>query len=439
MELRDKNLNISKTLRSLSYHNFIGLCSIFLLGFVDSFFLGMKGEIDFATAIFSSPIIFFIISMFIGISNAKMVFISKGIDRGQLELNKEGNYIDLLILFSFILVAILLISNVSTVVDIFSVEPALRDSSITYITIHYIAGIFCVYNTLTGAYLRGMGDSRIPARVMTLTSVINIVLDPLFIFHFDMGSTGAAYATAIAWITSSLYMTYYLRIKRKLPFTIKKIVLSDFIPTLPSFVVSQALNTATVLIVFYMIANFGTNVLSGLGFGIRLDKFVVIISFAFGGALSVFVGQNLKDSKRCIEGYKSAFIHTIVLSLFMSILLYLGSSWIAIGFGLKAETVSVLELFLIYNIFTSLLNAVYVLNSSYLNSSNYHNVVLRSNIIKTFITLPIFLYVFIELYDWHGALIALFVNALFSNIILILLSSKETRKQFLSFFQSKTC
>ncbi len=428
MDLRDSNLDISKTLRNLSFHNFVGLSSIFLLGFVDSFFLGLKGELDFATAIFSSPIVFVVISMFIGISNAKMVFISQRIGKGAEKLNEESNYIDRLIGLLFVFVAVFLVLNISWIVDIFQVEKELKASSITYIKIHYIAGIFCVYNTLLGAYLRGLGDSRMPARVMTLTSVVNVVLDPLFIFYFDLGSTGAAYATGIAWVLSSVYMTYYLRVQKSFSFNTSKIELKEFIPTLPSFVLSQALNAATVLLVFYMISQFGTSVLSGLGFGIRLDKFVVIISFAFGGALSVFAGQNMLNKERCLVAYKSALKQTMLLSLGMSLVIYLSSSFIAKGFGLQEETTKALELFLIYNIFTSLLNAIYVLNSSYLNASSHHNIVLQSNIVKTLITLPIFLYIFINMYDWNGALMALFVNGVVSNIFLVLISRKKVLK-----------
>lgn len=425
MDLRNSDLDIPKKLRELSFHNFIGLCSIFLLGLVDSFFLGLYGETDFATAIFCSPIIFLIISMFIGVSNAKMVFISRSIKNSLERLNEESNFIDFMVILIFCLISIIMIVNMPTIVDLFNVENELRLSSIEYTRIYYIAGAFCVYNTLLSSFLRGIGDSKIPARVMALTSIINIILDPLFIFYFDLGSTGAAYATSIAWIVSSIYVTYKIRINKNLTLKYSKLKDKEFFSMLPSFVLTQSLNAATMLLVFYMVGKFGTNVLAGLGFGIRLDKFIVIISFAFGSAMSVFVGQNLENKERCIKGYKSAFVQSILLSLVLSVLLYSCANIIALAFGLSEKTVEVLKLFLMYNVLISFFNSIYVLNSSFLNASSSHNIVLASNLIKTMITLPICLYVFISMYNWHGALIGLFVNSIISNIVLFMLSKKK--------------
>lgn len=437
MDLRNENINIPQKLRSLSYHNFIGLCSVFLLVLIDSFFLGLKGEDQLAAAVFASPLIFFFVNIFMGIANAKMVFVSKNISIDREKLNRNSNLIDLIVLSTYLFALIFLLFNTSNIINLFAVEEEIIPLVKDYMIIHYVTAFFCVYNTLCSAYIRGLGDSRLPARIMSISALFNLVLDPIFIFYFDWGARGAALATGMAWMFSSIYMTYHLRVLQKITFKLEKFDLKSFGLTLPSFVVSQILNPITILLVFYVIAEYGTSVLSGIGLGIRFDKFIVIMGFAFGGALSVFVGQNIENNNRCLDGYKSALSQTIVLSLCMSIILYLIAPLLGALFNLSKETLHALELFFVYNVPTTVLNAIYVINSSYFNVSNQHNVVLKSNIIKTLISLPLLLFIFVDIYGWHGALIGMFLNNVVSNIVLLLCAKKETRRKMTMVLMTK--
>lgn len=431
MDLRDSGIDIPKKIRSLSFHNFMGLCSVFLLVLVDSFFLGLKSELDLTTAVFSSPLIFFFVNIFMGAANAKMVFVSKNIGLSKNELISKSNVIDVMILGAYLVLMLLLFFNINLIVDLFSIESDLKEKSIDYIQIHYATALFCIYNTLCAAFLRGLGDSRLPAKIMLTSSLFNLILDPIFIFYFDWGSNGAAAATGCAWLFSSLYMTYHLRIKEKSSFELRIFKLKDFLSTVPSFVVGQILNPITVLMLFYVIAEFGISVVSGVGLGIRIDKFVVIVGFAFGGALSVFVGQNIENKERTLTALRSTLHQSLLLSFLISSSFYLLSDYLGMAFNLGEESSEVLKAFMLYSIPTSMLTAMYVINTSYFNASNNHGVVFKSNVIKTFLTLPLLLFFFVEMYGWRGALISLFLNALLSNVILLSFSCKDVRRSYL--------
>ena len=68
---------IPLTIRQLTYGNFVGLFSIYLLGLVDTFFLSLKSEVDLAASVFSNPFVFIILTLFSGIAGAKVIFLSK--------------------------------------------------------------------------------------------------------------------------------------------------------------------------------------------------------------------------------------------------------------------------------------------------------------------------------------------------------------------------
>ncbi len=425
-DLRDKNINITKTLRSLSFHNFIGLCSIFFLGLIDTFFLGMKSEKDFAIAIMGSPIIFLIIGVFIGIANAKTVYFSKKINEGYVVLSEKSNYLDFIILSFLLLFVFSIFTSINDILNFIRIEDSFINETSLYIKIHYIGAFFCVANTLKSAYLRSIGDSRVPSRIMLITALLNVVLDPIFIFYFDLGAQGAAIATLSAWTIAFFYLHYYYHFELKYSlFKRKATRLFNFFKIIPSFVISQILNSITFIIIMYFINVYGSEIVAGFGFGVRLDKIVVIIAFAFGSAFTVFAGQNFSDKERCLVSYKKALLDSFLFSVGFSIVIYLLSPMVSIVFNLGDKSSEILENFLMFNIFISVFNTLYTINSSYLNVSNAHNKVLLSNMTKTLILLPILAYYFVESKGFEGIYYSLIAVSIISNIVLIVLSKKE--------------
>lgn len=437
MNLKDKQIDISKTLNKLSLHNFTGLLSIFILGLIDVFFLGLSSDADFSIAILASPIIFIIVSLFIGFSNAKMVFLSKRIEKGFNILSKESNEIDFNTMIVLLIVIILISLNIEKIVNIFNIEEALFSSVVDYILIHYIGVFFCISNALKSSFFKANGDSKIPARIMLITALLNLILDPLLIFYFKMGASGAAWATTISWFLAFIGFNYYYFKVKNISKQKLKTNMPELLKLSPSFVIGQLLNSFTLLIIMFFISSFGTNHLSAIGFGIRIDKIVVIISFAYASALSVFIGQNKSDMVRCRLASIIVLKNSVVLSFISSVIIYLGSELLFHSFNLSFSVYKTLELFLFYNLLISFLNNIYTIKSSYLNVIENHNKVLLSNFIKTMVILPVSLYFFINVYDFNG----LFFALIFTNFLSIIVLSILTKNKFIKdvFKNNKKC
>ena len=96
---------IPLTIRQLTYGNFVGLFSIYLLGLVDTFFLSLKSEVDLAASVFSNPFVFIILTLFSGIAGAKVIFLSKMYKNNKDGLIYYSNYINK-IMFSICLITL---------------------------------------------------------------------------------------------------------------------------------------------------------------------------------------------------------------------------------------------------------------------------------------------------------------------------------------------
>lgn len=425
MNLANKKTDIKNNFIKISFHNFIGLFSFFMLGLVDSFFLGQKSQEDFSVAIFSSPLIFIIVSLFVGISNAKTIYFAKKSSEKIDSLILKSNYLDDIFLKSLLLCLFVLFFSIDSIINIFDVPKIIMDKSSIYIKIHYIGVYFCISNILKSAFLRSYGNSRIPARIMLLTALFNILLDPLFIFYFNMGAEGAAIATVLSWFISFLYFEYYYKKILKHSNKKKKTSISKFFKLCPSFVLSQMLNPLTFIFITFTIKDFGIDIISGVGFGTRLDKLIIIVGFAAGSALSVFIGQNRANRLKQKEYYFFAIKINIFISIILSVSLYLSIDLISFIFNVSEKSSIILESFIKINILISILNNIYITNCAYLNASDSHNKVLFSNTIKTFLILPMTLTISLKVFGLNGLFYGLFLTSFFSNIILLIISKRE--------------
>lgn len=190
-----------------------------------------------------------------------------------------------------------------------------------------IAG-FAYYNILSGI-LRGLGDSASALVFLLISTVINVVLDILFVAHFNMGVPGVALATIIAQGVSALLCLYklmkmnesfdlswaLLNPSRKLSATVMKL-------GLPSGV-TQAIFSLAMIVVQSLTNSFGEMVIAANVIVMRVDGFAMMPNFSFGAAMTTFAGQNIGagKSERVAQGTKHGTVIAMGVSGIITILL----------------------------------------------------------------------------------------------------------------------
>ena len=227
----------------------------------------------------------------------------------------------------FTLAALLLIHPV---LDLLKTPEAIRPTSVTYLTILF-AGLPVVmgYNLLAGV-LRSLGDGKSPLYAMIVASIINIVLDLLFVAGLGWGVGGAALATILAQGCSLLFCLYrlskidFIRPSRK-----------DLKPDLPvcghliRLSLPVAFQNAVIGVggmIVQSVANpLGVTFIAGYTATNKLYGLLEIAAVSYGYAISTYTGQNLGAKKfgRIQKGVHTAVLMGVLTSMLIALMMFL--------------------------------------------------------------------------------------------------------------------
>lgn len=236
--------------------------------------------------------------------------------------------IKLTAILTIIITAIALILKNPLLLMMNTPDNILNDAN-TYITIIF-AGIFTqtAYNMAAGI-LRALGDSKTPLYFLIISSILNIVLDLVFIINFKMGVAGAAYATNIAQGVSALLCLAFsykkfevLRLKKE-DFNVEK----DYYKTHLKIAIPMGLQfsvTAVGTIIVQSAVNvFGSNVIASYTASSKILQLVMQPLMSYGVAIATYAGQNLgaKRYDRIVSGMKVMNYITLVTSLIAAAIL----------------------------------------------------------------------------------------------------------------------
>lgn len=262
-----------------------------------------------------------------------------------------------------------------TVVGALWVRPMLRFMSTpddvmadatTYLTIYFagIAGLL-IYNIGSGI-LRAVGDSTRPLMFLALTSIINIILDLLFVIVFHMGIAGAAYATIIAqFISAALTLLLLTRTRNIYRFVWRDLTIDSslvrqiFAVGMPAGIQSIVTSISNVFVQSYVNV-FGSSCMAGWSCYNKLDQFIMLPMQSMSMAATTFVGQNMgtRNEKRARRGTVTAVTFTLAVMFFVALLLFLLAEPATRLFTKDSSVIEYGVLFLRTNVFFILCNCV---------------------------------------------------------------------------------
>lgn len=170
--------------------------------------------------------------------------------------------------------------------------------SVVYLRIYFAGLIFNVIYNMTAGIMNAAGNSKRSLRYLAYASVTNIILDLLFVGLLKMGIMGAALATDISQLLSSvLSMLFLMRVNEDYKVTLKKIKLHKESAKkiirvgLPTGLQNTVISISNVL-VQSGINGFGATAIAGFGAYLKVDGFNILPVLSFSMAATTFVGQN---------------------------------------------------------------------------------------------------------------------------------------------------
>ena len=286
-----------------------------------------------------------------GFSNAGQILISRYV--GEQRHDRIGEMVSTLFTLLMSLAVLIMVLFLFTYQDIMAWLNT--PDSIWEYTRQY--SITCIYGTvfiygynLVSAILRGMGDSKHPFLFIAIASVLNVILDLLFVGPMGMGPQGAALATVIGQAVSFLFaLTLLYRHREQIHFDFKpshfrisrnviKPLLSLGIP----MVIQSAAITFSMLFVNSFINKYGEVYIAVTGIARKLENMISIVSQAISAAGGAMISQSLGAKKT--ERVPKVFFHALwivaIPSAIFALITLVKPEWL---FGIFTQDPAVLQ------------------------------------------------------------------------------------------------
>lgn len=299
-----------------------------LYNWVDSIIVGnYLGYKALAAVNIAFPIMFILTSVIMGLTTATSILISQyaGANNEKM-IKKTISTTTIFLAGAAIVISIAGVLLSKSFLILVNTPLEIMQDAQSYLVIIMAGVIFTFGYNMTSAILRGLGDSVTPTKFLIISTVLNAILDVVFIVGVgpipSMGVGGAALATVIAQGVSYILSIVYLSKKghlisfklSELTFDgqIMKKILSLGVPSaVQQFIVSSGL-----LALSGIINSFGSDVIAGFGAGSKIDSFAMLPAMTLSMAASTVTGQCIGAGRK--EKVKEVLKNGAILSIIIS-------------------------------------------------------------------------------------------------------------------------
>ena len=282
------NAPIPKALLAMGIPTMIGMLINALYNLVDAYFVGGLGESQMAAISVVYPLGQVVVGLGLLFGNGAASYISRLL--GQRNKDQANKVASTALYSSLVVGAIMIVLSIlflNPILRLLGATESVLPYAATYAGIYIVSCIFNVFNVTMNNIVTSEGAAKTTMCALLLGAVLNIGLDPLFIYTFNFGVAGAAIATAISQVVSTLvYLFYIFRQKSAFQFRIKdctfsKEILSEIfkigVPTL----VFQLLTSISISLINNAAGNYGDSAIAGMGVVTRLISMGSLTVFGF--------------------------------------------------------------------------------------------------------------------------------------------------------------
>lgn len=348
-----------------------------------------------------------LLALFLGIGTGATILVSQYRGANNLEeLKKVVKTANAFLVLSSIPVTIAGVLLSAPLLRWINVPEDVFSMANSYLAIIFLGTLANLGYNLNSGILRGIGDSRSPLLFLVYSSIINTVLDLLFVAVFKWGVAGAAAATILsqyfAWIYSIIYIRkHYPELGMDIKsIHMERIHLKDMVRLGLPLGFNNAVYSLGHVILYGLINSFGSIFMAGNTAATRVDGITFMIIASFGTTATTFAGQNAGAKKydRLNKGVWSIMGVTCVLNVILSALMLLFGKPILSLFNGTPEVVQagydmLLRLCPYYIIYT-----VFHIFNCYMNGAGEVNVPTVSSLIMFWLVRLPLAYVLVELF-----------------------------------------
>ncbi len=345
-----KEENIDKALFKLGMPMVISLLLAALYNVVDTYFVSGLGKEAVAAVSVAFPIQLIFLGIGLTFGAGAGSYISRllgGSNKKQASIVATVALISSAILG--IIIAILLFCYLDGVLKFMGAIPYIIEISKSYTGIFIVGGVLGTINVTLGNLAVAQGAAKISLKAMIVGSISNMILDPIFIFGLNLGVRGAAIATLIARvITSLMYLIYFVGDKNLI-----EIKLPNFKPTVAiykeilkigiSMLILQILQTISISKISYAASFYGEEAIAAMGIVLRIVTLGTNVVFGYMKGLQPLAGFNYgaKNYERVREAIKASIKWTNVFCVVWTVIVYIFAPSILSIFGTDENVLNI--------------------------------------------------------------------------------------------------
>lgn len=335
------NAPISKALLAMGIPTMLGMMVNAIYNLVDAYFVGGLGTSQMGAISVVYPLGQVVVGLGLLFGNGSASYLSRLLGNRDQE---QADRVASTALYSSVAVgAVMIIFSLiflRPILRLLGATDSIMPYAMTYAGIYVVSCIFNVFNVTMNNIVTSEGAAKTTMFALMAGAVLNIGLDPVFIYTLDMGVAGAAIATAISQIVSTLiYLTFIFRKKSIYSFKMKnctftKEIMSEIfkigIPTL----VFQILTSLSISLVNTQAGPYGDSVIAGMGAVTRIVSMGSLIVFGFIKGFQPIAGYSYGAKKfdRLHKAIRTSILWSTVFCVIYGLLLTIFSSRIIAQF-----------------------------------------------------------------------------------------------------------
>jgi len=323
---------IPKALLAMGLPAMIGMMINALYNLVDTYFVSGLGTSQMGAISVVFPLGQVVVGLGLLFGSGAASYIARLLGNG--EKDKAGKVAITSLCCSILVGAVIILGIIiflNPVLKLLGATESIMPYAVTYASIYIVSSIFNVFNVTMNNVVTSEGAAKTTMRAMLIGAVLNMVLDPIFIYTLGLGVAGAAFATAISQIVTTLvYIGYILSKKSVFSFRIAECcfsreIMSEILKIGVPTLIFQLLTSLAIALTNTEAAKYGDSVIAAMGAVTRIISLGSLIVFGFIKGFQPIAGYNFgaKNYDRLHEAIKIAVLWTTIFCVFLGLILVL--------------------------------------------------------------------------------------------------------------------
>lgn len=319
---------ISEAVTKMALPCVISSLILIIYNMADTFFVGQtQNAFQVAAVSLTNPVfvLFIAAANLLGIGGSAMISILLGQNKKE-KVKSVSSFCCYASIIIGILSCLLILIFMNPLLKLLGSSPDTYQFSKDYLFYIALGGPFILFSNAFGHIVRGEGASNISMIGGLIGTIVNIILDPIFILTLNMGTAGAAIATVIGNIAGCLYYLWYFN-KGESSLSLnpcylageKKIMLQTTNIGIPSGI-NSALMSASTILFNNVVVSYGDTPLAAMGIVTKIYLLIVFIHMGISNGVQPLLGYNYGcgNHKRFFSILKFSALCTVVLGTILS-------------------------------------------------------------------------------------------------------------------------